>query len=146
VLLTSEPSLQPLQLLFLMRTQVPGRTLERGCLDWASLLRLIADPYLLVVPVGVARTPSFNGRSLDLSRLSLSRSHPPLVFICLQRVKTTLGVGAVLALSLSLSLSLSLFLRLGWRDGSAVKSTDCSSEGPELKCQQPRGGSQPSVM
>jgi hypothetical protein len=29
----------------------------------------------------------------------------------------------------------------GWRDGSAVKSTDCSSEGPEFKSQQPHGGS-----
>jgi len=34
----------------------------------------------------------------------------------------------------------------GWRDGSVVKSTDCSSRGPEFKSQQPRGGSQPSVM
>jgi hypothetical protein len=34
----------------------------------------------------------------------------------------------------------------GWKDGSAVKSTDCSSEGPEFKSQQPHGGSQPSVM
>jgi hypothetical protein len=34
----------------------------------------------------------------------------------------------------------------GWRDGSAVKSTDCFSEGPEFKSQQPHGGSQPSVM
>jgi hypothetical protein len=34
----------------------------------------------------------------------------------------------------------------GWRDGSAVKSTDCSSEGCEFKSQQPHGGSQPSVM
>jgi hypothetical protein len=34
----------------------------------------------------------------------------------------------------------------GWRDGSAVKSTDCSFEGPEFKSQQPHGGSQPSVM
>jgi hypothetical protein len=37
-------------------------------------------------------------------------------------------------------------VRLGWRDGSAVKSTDCSSGGPEFKSQQPHGGSQPSVM
>jgi hypothetical protein len=36
--------------------------------------------------------------------------------------------------------------RVGWRDGSAVKSTDCSSRGPEFNSQQPRGGSQPSVM
>jgi hypothetical protein len=35
---------------------------------------------------------------------------------------------------------------LGWRDGSEVKSTDCSSKGPEFKSQQPHGGSQPSVM
>jgi hypothetical protein len=34
----------------------------------------------------------------------------------------------------------------GWRDGSAVKSTDCSPEGPEFKSQQPHGGSQLSVM
>jgi hypothetical protein len=33
----------------------------------------------------------------------------------------------------------------GWRDGSVVKSADCSSEGPEFKSQQPDGGSQPSV-
>jgi hypothetical protein len=34
----------------------------------------------------------------------------------------------------------------GWRDGSAVKSTNCSSRGPEFNSQQPHGGSQPSVM
>jgi hypothetical protein len=33
-----------------------------------------------------------------------------------------------------------------WRDGSVVKSTDCSFRGPEFKSQQPHGGSQPSVM
>jgi hypothetical protein len=37
-------------------------------------------------------------------------------------------------------------LLLGWRDGSVVKSTDCSTEGPEFKSQQPHGGSQPSIM
>jgi hypothetical protein len=34
----------------------------------------------------------------------------------------------------------------GWRDGSAVKSTDCSSKGPEFNSQQPHSGSQLSVM
>jgi hypothetical protein len=34
----------------------------------------------------------------------------------------------------------------GWRDSSAVKSTDCSSRGPKFNSQQPHGGSQPSVM
>jgi hypothetical protein len=34
----------------------------------------------------------------------------------------------------------------GWRDGSAVKSTDCSFRGPKFKSQQPHGGSQLSVM
>jgi hypothetical protein len=34
----------------------------------------------------------------------------------------------------------------GWRDGSVVKSTDCSSKGPEFNSQQPHGGSQPPVM
>jgi hypothetical protein len=33
-----------------------------------------------------------------------------------------------------------------WRDGSAVKSTDCSSRSLEFNSQQPHGGSQPSVM
>jgi hypothetical protein len=33
-----------------------------------------------------------------------------------------------------------------WVDDSTVKSTDCFSEGPEFKSQQPHGGSQPSVM
>jgi hypothetical protein len=33
----------------------------------------------------------------------------------------------------------------GWRDGSAVKSTDSSSKGSEFKSQQPHGGSPPSV-
>jgi hypothetical protein len=36
--------------------------------------------------------------------------------------------------------------KLGWRDGSAVKSTDYSSRCPEFNSQQPHGGSQPSVM
>jgi hypothetical protein len=31
-----------------------------------------------------------------------------------------------------------------WRDGSADKSTNCSSKGPEFKSHQPHGGSQPS--
>ena len=34
----------------------------------------------------------------------------------------------------------------GWRDGSVVKSTDCSSRGSEFNSQQPHGGSQSSVM
>ena len=34
----------------------------------------------------------------------------------------------------------------GCRDGSVVKSTDCSSKGPEFKSLQPHGGSQPSIM
>jgi hypothetical protein len=35
---------------------------------------------------------------------------------------------------------------VGWGDGSAVKSIDCSFRGPEFNSQQPHGGSQPSVM
>jgi hypothetical protein len=34
----------------------------------------------------------------------------------------------------------------GWRDGSVVKNTDCSSRGPEFKSQQSHGGSQSCVM
>jgi hypothetical protein len=33
----------------------------------------------------------------------------------------------------------------GWWDGSAGKSTDCSSEGPKFNSQQTHGGSQPSI-
>jgi hypothetical protein len=33
-----------------------------------------------------------------------------------------------------------------WRDGSSVKSTCCSSIGPEFNSQQPHDGSQTSVM
>jgi hypothetical protein len=33
-----------------------------------------------------------------------------------------------------------------WRDGSAVKNTDCSSRGPEFNSQQPHGSSQPYAM
>jgi hypothetical protein len=35
---------------------------------------------------------------------------------------------------------------LGWRDGSEVMRTDCSSRGPEINSQQPHGDSQSSVM
>jgi hypothetical protein len=31
-------------------------------------------------------------------------------------------------------------------DGSVIKSTDCSSRGPEFNSQQPHSGSQPSVI
>jgi hypothetical protein len=34
----------------------------------------------------------------------------------------------------------------GWRDGTVVKSTGCSSKGPEFNSQQPYGGLQLSVM
>jgi hypothetical protein len=34
----------------------------------------------------------------------------------------------------------------GWKDDSAVKSTDCSSRSPEFNSQKPHGGSQPSEM
>jgi hypothetical protein len=33
-----------------------------------------------------------------------------------------------------------------WRGGSVVKSTDCSSKGPEFNSQQPHGASQSSVI
>jgi hypothetical protein len=36
--------------------------------------------------------------------------------------------------------------KTGWRDGSVVKSTDCSSRGPEFNSQQPHDASQPSVI
>jgi hypothetical protein len=50
------------------------------------------------------------------------------------------------SLLLSLLADTKLEVILGWQDGLAVKSTDCSSEGPEFKSQQPHGGSQPFIM
>jgi hypothetical protein len=44
------------------------------------------------------------------------------------------------------TLTVKKYTILGWRDGSVVKSTDCSCKGPEFNSQQPHGGSQPSVM
>ena len=41
---------------------------------------------------------------------------------------------------------LSKKLTEGWRDVSVVKSTDCSSRGPEFNSQYPHGDSKPSVM
>jgi hypothetical protein len=46
----------------------------------------------------------------------------------------------------SLGCWLSVKVFRDWRDGPAGKSTDCSSQGPEFKSQQPHFGSQPSVM
>jgi hypothetical protein len=34
----------------------------------------------------------------------------------------------------------------GWRDGSAVESTGCSSRGPKFNSQQSHGGSQSLIM
>jgi hypothetical protein len=42
--------------------------------------------------------------------------------------------------------TLSELLFRGWRDGSAVKTTDCSSRGHEFNSQQPHDGSQLSAM
>jgi hypothetical protein len=39
-----------------------------------------------------------------------------------------------------------VYIRVDWRDGSAVKSTDCSSTDHEFNSQQPHGGSQASVI
>ena len=41
---------------------------------------------------------------------------------------------------------LSWMAERGWRNGSAVKNTDCPSRGPELNSQQPQGGWQPSIL
>ena len=35
---------------------------------------------------------------------------------------------------------------MGWKKGSAVKRTDCSSIGPEFNSQHPHRDSQPSVV
>jgi hypothetical protein len=43
----------------------------------------------------------------------------------------------------------SLFLKallVGWKDGSEVKSTGCSSRDPEFNSHKPHSGSQPSIM
>jgi hypothetical protein len=50
----------------------------------------------------------------------------------------------VLMIAIGKTLGIKIYLG-GWRDGSVVKSADCSSKGPEFKYQKPHGGSQPSV-
>jgi hypothetical protein len=51
--------------------------------------------------------------------------------------KSTSGIpGPLTTFLLFKDLFIYLFI-LGWRDGSAGKSTGCSSEGPEFKYQQP---------
>jgi hypothetical protein len=60
---------------------------------------------------------------------------PVCISICIHRIQENNIVKAV-----------SKNILLGWRDGLVVKSTDCSSRGPEFDSQQPHGGSQPSVM
>jgi hypothetical protein len=37
-------------------------------------------------------------------------------------------------------------VRAGWKEGSMVKSIDCSFRGLDFNSQQPRGGSQPSGL
>lgn len=32
-----------------------------------------------------------------------------------------------------------------WRDGSVIRNTDCSFQGPKFNCQHPYGGSQLSI-
>ena len=64
--------------------------------------------------------------------------------------ETAQSVKCLLPTPVSLSLMLFTLVKKakqrGWRDGSMVKSTDCSSKGSEFKSQQPHGGSQPPVM
>jgi hypothetical protein len=50
------------------------------------------------------------------------------------------------SISKTVRTSILIYELMGWGDCSAVKSTDCSSRGPEFKSQKPHGGSQPSVM
>jgi hypothetical protein len=52
---------------------------------------------------------------------------------------------ALLASQLAFSSKVKNVREQGWRDGFAVKSTDCSPRGPEFNSQQPHGGSQSSV-
>ena len=56
---------------------------------------------------------------------------------------STLSTALFLQLPSSITLKTNI---LGWRGGSAVKSTDCSTGGPEFNSQQPHGDSQPTVM
>jgi hypothetical protein len=59
--------------------------------------------------------------------------------------KGTVGV-SFLESFLSLEGSFQNYTVGGWRDGSVVKSTGCSSRGPEFNSQQPHGGSLPFIM
>ena len=96
----------------------------------------------------VAQSPYINQASLILLPLPpwcWNYKHRPPYWLSTE-VWTQGSTGARLDLTI---FHLSLFYKddwRGWRDGSVVKSTDCSSKGPEFKSQQPHDGSQPSVM
>jgi hypothetical protein len=52
----------------------------------------------------------------------------------------------IIILGMRITVKLSSVKIMKFMEGSVVKSTDCSSEGPEFKSQQPHGGSQPPVI
>jgi hypothetical protein len=60
--------------------------------------------------------------------------------------KVTQDQGQELCTGRALNRQMKRFCLEGWRDGSVLKSINCSSRGPEFNSQQPHGGSQSSVM
>jgi hypothetical protein len=108
-------------------------------MEKAVLTQHCASP---AVPVGGGLGRAFDPHSAsegsELSRseeachcknLAKARTH---IINCKHQAEREPGVGQSFKKNIS---------KLGWRDGSVVKSTDCSSEGPEFKSQQPHGGS-----
>jgi hypothetical protein len=69
---------------------------------------------------------------IKISKKKIARYNQKLILIYMTLISST-------------EFTIKIYLE-GWRDGSVVKSTDCSSRGPEYKSQQPHGGSQPSVI
>jgi hypothetical protein len=80
----------------------------------------------------------------------------PLPFLCVTAATAGSHLPGIIIFPILPTLEVTLWLSLademwaevftGWRDGSVVKSTDCSSRGLEFNSQKPHGGSQPSVM
>jgi hypothetical protein len=94
-----------------------------------------------------------NGQLLSVLSFPLSPSFSLLLLVKIQLIDLKIGVLAISLGSVTKDQTevllknafKEILLNLGAGESSVVKSTDCSSRGPEFNSQQPHGGSQPSV-
>jgi hypothetical protein len=80
-------------------------------------------------------------RALDPLELELKAVVSCLLWVLKTKLQSSAEQQMLSHFSSSLPKKSKETLIKGWRDGSVVKSTDCSSRGPEFNPQQPHGGS-----